>query len=374
MNKIKKIPLFKVRMEEGVIKPLKKVLYSGFIAEGEPVNKFEDKLREYIGNPYLLTISTGTHALELALRLANVGPEDEVISSPLTCTATNMPIMNGGAKIVWSDILGDNGNIDPDSIEKLITPKTKAILYVHWAGNPANIDAINKVAKKHNLKVIEDAAHAFGAEYKGKKIGNHSDFVMFSLQAIKHLTTGDGGILCCKNKQDFERGRSLRWFGIDREAVREELRWHYDIEEWGYKFNMNNIAATIGLENLKGLPNALKKHRRNGKFFNKELSSVPTIKILRQEKGANSVYWVYTLFAENREGLVKYLKENGIATSIIHTRNDIYSCFKEFKDDIPRPNLDKFTEKYVSIPCGWWVTREDAKFIVDKIKEFYENV
>ncbi|MEK6967677.1 MAG: aminotransferase class V-fold PLP-dependent enzyme, partial [Nanoarchaeota archaeon] len=221
----KTIPLFNVFMPVGVMDSLKKTLYSGYLAQGPRVAEFEEKLGKFIGNPRALTVDCGTHAIQLALRLAGVGHGDEVISSPLTCVATNMPILESGAKIKWSDIRADTGNIDPDSIESLISKKTKAILYVHWAGNPANIDEINRIAKKHNLKVIEDAAHAFGAEYKGNRLGNHSDFVMFSFQAIKHLTTGDGGCLFTKNEEDFKRGRALRWFGLDRNAIKEELRW-----------------------------------------------------------------------------------------------------------------------------------------------------
>jgi dTDP-4-amino-4,6-dideoxygalactose transaminase len=369
----KKIPLFNVFMSHSIIKPLSKTLFSGYIGQGNGVSDFEDKLAKFIGNPYVLTVDSGTHAIELALRLANVDFGDEVISSPLTCVATNMPIMCRNAKIKWADILPDTGNIDPESVERLITPKTKAIIYVHWAGNPANIDAINEIAARHKIKVIEDAAHSFGAGYNGKKLGNHSDFVIFSFQAIKHLTTGDGGALFCKDKNDFERGRALRWFGLDRTKIKEELRWYYDIKEYGYKFNMNNIDATIGIENLKKIPKILTMHRRNGKFYDKELSKINGIRVLRQEKGASSTYWVYTFLAEKREKLIDFLNKKGIGNSIVHTRNDTYTCFKDFKDELKRPGLDNFSKKYISIPSGWWVNKNDAKFIVETIREFYEQ-
>ncbi|MCM2325659.1 MAG: DegT/DnrJ/EryC1/StrS family aminotransferase [Candidatus Woesearchaeota archaeon] len=372
-SEVKKIPLFKVFMPKSVMGPLKKTLMSGYIAQGPRVLEFEEKLKDFLGVKNILTVDAGTHALELALRLAGVDEGDEVISSPLTCVATNMPVMARGAKIRWSDVLVDTGNIDPESIERLITPRTKAILYVHWAGNPANIDRINEIAKKHNIKVIEDAAHAFGAGYKGKRIGNHSDFVMYSFQAIKHMTTGDGGALVCKDEEDHKRGRALRWFGLDRTAIKEELRWYYDIKEWGYKFNMNDIDATIGLEHLKYTEKILKVCRWNGNYYNKNLSKVKGIRVLRQEDGASSAYWLYTLLAERRDEFIEYLKKKGIDNSIVHTRNDVYTCFKDFKDDLPRPGLEEFTSKYVSIPSCWWVKKEDAKYIVDSIKAFYER-
>lgn len=368
---LKNIPLFKVFMPANVIEPLKKVLYSGYIGQGKEVEEFEKGLREFIGNPYGLALDSGTHALNLALHLANVKPGDEVISTPLTCIATNSPIKEIGAIIKWADICPDTGNMDPNSIERLITPKTKTIIYVHWAGNPGDIDKINEIASKYNIKVIEDAAHSFGAEYKGKKLGCHSDFVMFSFQAIKHMTTGDGGALFCKNKEDFDRGRALRWFGLDRNKIEEEKRWYYDIEEIGYKYNMNNIDATIGIEQLKYIKENLEKHRRNGKFYDERLSKISGIKTLRQEEGVNSVYWVYTFLADKRKSLIEYLNNHGINNSIVHIRNDIYTCFKEFKSKFPLEGLDKFSEKYISIPCGWWVSEEDARYIVNTIKKFY---
>lgn len=352
---------------------LKDVLYSGYITSGPKVIEFEKKINEFIGTDQGLVVSSCTHAIELALRAIDFGPGDEIICTPLTCVASNMPIMVFGGRIRWADILPDTGNIDPASVEKLVTEKTKAILYVHWAGNPGNIDAINAVAKKHGLKVIEDAAHAFGAEYKGKKVGLHSDFVCFSFQAIKHITTGDGGLIVCNDVKDFERVRALRWFGLDRERFkgRDELRWTIDIPEYGYKFNMNDIDATLGLVQLPYIEKILKTCRRNGKFFDKELSKVKGVTVLSQEDGANSAYWLYTVLVDRREEFVEFMKSKGIATNIVHTRNDAYSCFKAFKEDRALPGLEEYTKRYISIPCGWWVSEDDARYILDCIKVFY---
>ena len=206
------IPLFKVHMPKSVQEPLLEILFSGFIGQGPQVEKFEKILAKYIGNPYPLTVNSGTSALQLALRLAGIQLGDEVISTPMTCTATNMPILAAGAKIVWADIDRLTGNISAASIEEKITSKTKAIIAVHWGGYPCDMMAINAVAKKYNIKVIEDGAHAFGAEYMQQKIGNHSDYVMFSFQAIKHITTVDGGVLFVRTKEDYQRGKLLRWY------------------------------------------------------------------------------------------------------------------------------------------------------------------
>src|SRR3989338_2433791 len=229
--KKRSIPLFKVHMPKTVLKPLGKVLMSVYIGEGEKAHEFEKKFQEYIGNPYIAMVNSGTSALALAYRMAGIGPGDEVISTPMTCLATNEPIMLLGAKIVWADIDASTGNIYPASIEKRITPKTKAIVVVHWAGNPVDIAAVSKIAKKHNLKVIEDAAHAFSAKYNGKYIGNHSDYVCFSFQAIKHLTTVDGGAIAVKTPEDYKRAVLLRWYGNSRSNTSDPIQWVGDVEE-----------------------------------------------------------------------------------------------------------------------------------------------
>lgn len=360
------IPLFQVFMPKSVMEPLKEVLFSGYITEGEQVREFERRLSEWIGNPFGLAVNSGTSAIQLALRLAGVGPGDEVISSPLTCVATNSPILAAGARPRWADVDPETGNIDPNSVERNITPKSRAILYVHWAGEPADVEAINEVARRHGLKVIEDAAHALGAEYRGAKIGTHSDFVCFSFQAIKHITTGDGGALFCRSEADYRRGKKLRWFGIDREARRQELFWDYNIEEVGYKFHMNNVAAAIGLEQLRHVDDILAACRRNGAFYREALEGLPKLRNLKRLPESKGAYWLYTVLVDDREAFVERMRRHRIATSIVHVRNDAYDLFRPFKTRLP--GVDAFTARYISIPCGWWVRPEDAQSIVETIR------
>jgi len=205
------IPLFKVHYSKGIGKKIEDIFRKGTITEGEVSDRFEQSFSKYIGNPYCTLTNSCTSAITLALRLAGVEAGDEVISTPMTCMATNEPIDTAGAKIVWADIDPTTGNIDPQDVEKKLfrRSKVKAIIAVHWAGQPFDIDAINKIARKHKVKVIEDAAHALDSTYKNKKIGCHSDFVCFSFQAIKHLTTGDGGALFCRKKSDDKRAKLL---------------------------------------------------------------------------------------------------------------------------------------------------------------------
>lgn len=363
------ISLFKVHMPQSVAKPLLETLFSGFIGQGAKVEEFEESLRNYIGNPYPLTLNSGTAGLHLALRLANVGSGDEVITTPMTCTASNMPILAAGAKIVWADINPSTGNIDPADIARKITKKTKAIMVVHWGGYPCDMDEINAIARAHNIKVIEDGAHAIGAEYHGQKIGNHSDFVMFSLQAIKHITTVDGGVLCCKHESDHARGKLLRWYGIDRDSKRKDFRCEEDILEWGYKYHMNDICAVIGIEQMNYLDGILAKQRENAAFYDQALNNLPGIRTIKWADDRRSAFWLYTMHVDNRDEFREYMKEKGVMTSQVHARNDSHTTFKPYASNTI-PNVAKFVDTMICIPVGWWVAETEREYIADCIKKF----
>jgi dTDP-4-amino-4,6-dideoxygalactose transaminase len=364
----KTIPLFKVHIPKSIDEELLRVLHSGYIGQGPKVDEFEELLGEYFGNKNVLTLNAGTSGLHLALRLANVGAGDEVISTAMTCTATNMPILERGAKIVWADIDPISGLISPESIKEKITDKTKAIMVVHFGGIPCDMNEINRIAKEKNIKVIEDGAHAFGAEYEGEKIGNHSDFIMFSLQAIKHITTIDGGLLLCKSKEDFDRGKLLRWYGIDRDQKRADFRCEEDILEYGYKFHMNDIAATLGIEQLKYVDDIVGKHQDNQRFYDESLKGLDGIKLIEKKDNFKSASWLYTLHVKDRQKFMIYMDEKGIMTSRVHERNDGHTCFKD--SFVELPGLEAFNSTQVSIPVGWWVTPEDREYISNAIKDF----
>jgi dTDP-4-amino-4,6-dideoxygalactose transaminase len=361
------IPLFKVHMPDSVVGPLSDTILCGFIGEGPRVKEFEARLGAYFGNPHVLTLNSCTSALQLALRLAGVGFGDEVITTAMTCTATNEPIMAAGARIVWADIDPETGNIDPKAIESKITKKTKAIIVVHWGGTPVDLDEVNAVASAHGIKVIEDAAHACGADYKGKKIGQHSDYVCFSFQAIKHITTVDGGALFCKSEADHARGKLLRWYGIDREQPRADFRCEADIAEWGYKFHMNDVAATIGLTQLPHLDGLVAYRRELARYYDRELAGVPGVRLCRWKTDRASAYWLYTMFVERREGFMTAQKErNVMAVSQVHARNDKHTMFREFIE--PLRGVDAFTREMICIPIGFWVGQAEREQIVDAIK------
>lgn len=368
----KNIPLFKVHMPKTVVEPVREVLFSGFLNEGIQVAEFEKQLRNRLGNAFTIATNSCTGSLTMALKIAGVSPQTEVITTPMTCVSTNTPIKNLFAKLVWCDINPKTGNIDSEKIEEKITEKTKAILFVDWAGIPADLDKIKAIGQKYNIKIIEDAAHAFGAKYKGKSVGAVSDFTCFSFQAIKHISTGDGGALSFLHEDDYDRGRKLKWFGIDREATKDSAgnwrgnRWDCDVIEAGYKMHMNNLAAVIGLEQLKCVDAIIDKHRRNAKFYLENLKNISGISLPYVAQDIEPSWWVFMIFAERRDELSRKLTEFGIHNSLLHVRNDIYTCFQDSREELE--SVTKFQDTELCIPCGWWVSPQEAEYIVDVIK------
>jgi len=389
-----KIPLFKVYMSEDVIKPLSEVLMSGYIGQGAKVEEFEKILKEYLQNYLVVTTNAGTSAAHLALRLlknpaentesyfgtafiskkwSGINDGDEVLATPLTCTASNFPALANGMRIKWVDVDSNTCNMDLEDLARKITHKTKIIIPVHWGGYPNDLDKIKEIQEKaehmfgFKPAVIEDCAHAFGSTYKNKKIGNHGNACFFSFQAIKHLTTGDGGALVLPHKELYDRAKLLRWYGIDRETNSKDFRCEDDIAEWGYKFHMNDINATIGIHNFPHALEVVKKHQENANFYNENLKNVPGVTLMENSPDRKSSYWIYTIKVEKRDMFMDYMKECNIMVSRVHERNDKHSCVKEFKAILP--NLDKLTQEMICIPVGWWITSEERQYIVDCIKK-----
>ena len=357
------------------------VLNSGYIGQGPKVEEFENNIKEYFNQDYAFTTNAGTSSLHLALHLLKkpyynwpgIEEGDEVLATAMTCTASNWPILANGLKIKWVDIDPETLNMDLDDLARKITPKTKAIMLVHWGGYPNDLDKIKDIQKQseelYGFKpaVIEDGAHSFGSEYKGKKIGNHGNLTMYSFQAIKHITAIDGGLLITPHQELYRRGKLARWYGIDRDGNRKDFRCEADIEEWGYKFHMNDVSATVGIENLKHAEKLISKHKENAAYYDKHLQNTPGVTLLKREKGFDSSFWIYSMLVDDRDGFYKHMKKCNIIVSQVHERNDKHTAVREFRT--PLPTLDKTISKIVSIPVGWWVTPEQREYIVDCIKK-----
>ncbi|HLG17134.1 MAG TPA: DegT/DnrJ/EryC1/StrS family aminotransferase [Blastocatellia bacterium] len=352
-------------MPDEAITAAAETLRSGYVGQGPRVDEFETLLRAWFGNRNIVTLNSCTSALQLGLILAGVKTGDSVISTPMTCLATNCAIRAVGADIIWADVDPITGNIDPDDIPTKVQPNTKAVMVVHWGGNPVDLDAVNRIADYYKLKVIEDAAHALGSEYAGVKIGSHSSFVCFSLQAVKHITTVDGGLLICKDDDDYRRAKLLRWYGLDRDAPAGDMRLALDVPESGFKFHMNDIAATIGSAQLEFIDGILQRHRGNADFYKVALPEFPTA--TDHANGKSSSYWLYTIHVKNRDGFVISMRELGIEVSQVHRRNDLYSAFDRYR--CPLRGVDSFSQTMVCIPVGWWLQGDDIRYIADCVKK-----
>lgn len=367
-NPFGEIPLFKVFLPPApeLLPRLEAVLYGGQISEGQQVIEFERRFADFVGTSNVLSFYSGTAALHTALVLAGVRSNDEVVTTAMTAEPTNMAILHAGGKVVWADVDPSNGNLSAAAVAAKISERTRAIMVVHYGGIPAPLGGIRATAMAHGIPVVEDAAHALGARYAGEAIGTHSEFVMFSLQAIKHMTTVDGGMLAFNNKagvaQLLARGRRFRWFGIDRTASRTEV----DVEEVGYKYHMNNVTACIGLTQLNFIDTVISRHIANGRYFDRALRGIPGLSLCNWENCAEPSYWFYTVLVEDRANFSRHLAAHGIANSQAHRRNDLHSVFSASRCELP--GLDEFYRKMTHIPCGWWIDDARREYIVDVIR------
>lgn len=343
------------------------VLKSGWLSEGLKVKEFEAALAERLGLVNPVALNSGTSALHLALVLAGIGPGDQVIVPPQTFVASGLVVLQQFAEPVFSDIDPTTGNIDPQAIAAKITPKTKAIMPVHWGGYPCDLDEINAIAREHNLVAIEDAAHALGATYRGKPIGAISRFTAFSFQAIKHFTTGDGGALCCLNDEDARRAFVLRWFGIDRANSKPSIlgEREYDIDAVGFKYHMNDLAAAVGLGNLTDFQERLARRQQIAAHYRKELARVPGVQLLHSDPDRTHAYWLFTLLVECRENFIRKLAGKGIPASVVHLRIDHNSVFGGCAD---LPGQAKFNAHQVAIPVHEGLSQADVELIVETVK------
>lgn len=357
------IPLFKVRMSDEAHLSVKEVLESGFIGQGPKVEIFEEALQKELKTKTRpVTVNSCTSAIDLALELIGVGSQDEVIATPQTCFASNIHIIHRKAKIRWADIDPITGLMDPKSVAKLINKNTKAIIAVNWAGKYADYKSL----KSFGIPVIEDAAHTWDV-FLTDDI-ERGDYICYSFQAIKFLTTADGGIIVCPPGKD-EEARILRWYGLDR-TKNESFRCTQNITKVGFKYHMNDVNASIGLSNLSVARESVESNRKNSKFF---IENVNNSLLTLPEWDETCSYWLFSMHVSKglKENFTKYLTDNGIACSPVHYRNDRYDTTIKFSEG-ELPGVDSFTETQICIPNGFWLNNNDLNYIV-KILNEYEN-
>jgi dTDP-4-amino-4,6-dideoxygalactose transaminase len=342
------------------------------VTQGAKVDEFERLLAARLGTSHIVTLNNCTSAIQLALRLAGVGPGTSVVSTPMTCTASNMPVLAQGADLIWADIDPHTGVIDPESVLKRIRPDTKAVIAVAWGGYPPALDELDALCSEYGVALIQDNAQAFGAEYHGRPVHEWGDFACYSFQAIKHLTTIDGGMLICRDADAYRRARLLRWYGIDRDDKRQDARIENDIPEFGYKWHMNDVAATIGIEQLKYIDDILARHRANAAYYNEEFGRRDLFRAQPAEHGDSGrtpAYWLYTVLVDDPHGFRQHMADRGIQVSPAHKRNDKHSCFADAVG-CPLPGVDEFSAHEMCVPVGWWVSDDDRRQIMNAIEEW----
>ena len=374
-TKKKSFPLFYPYVSKKSLKSVTDVLKTRWIGQGPLVDKFEDTFKtKFAKTNYCVAVGSGTDALHLAYILANIKKGDEVIAPVFTCTATNIPLLYIGAKIKFADIDPDTMNISIDHVKKLITKKTKAIIFVNYGGVPCDLIELNKLKKKHNLILIQDAAQSLGSKVGKKDITEFADFTIFSFQAIKHITSGDGGMLTFKNKKLLEKSRRIRWFGIDREK-KQGGTWENDIVEIGYKYQMTDVGARMLLDSMKDFSKIFAHRKKIFNIYKKELSKNENIKVIDTiDKKLSNSFWLCTLIIKkDRIKLQNYLRKLKIETNQVHFRNDRYTIFKKFIKKNIFPNMKKYENNYLVIPMNIKITTKDAYYISKKINNFFKK-
>jgi len=363
------INFFHTHISQGAASNIAEVLASSFISEGKLVSEFENQLSSHLGIRNPIALNSGTSALHLALVLSGIKPGDEVILPPQTFIASGLAVKHASAVPIFADIQYETGNIDPNSIRNKLSEKTKAIMVVHWGGYPCDMTEILKISEEFRIPVVEDAAHALGATYRGTPIGAISPFTCFSFQAIKHVTTGDGGAIAFIDEKLAATARKLRWFGIDRSSspmstLGERI---YNTREVGYKYHMNDYAAALGLSNLNGFTDRLNHLRKVTALYREGLKNVVGLDLFRQDSDREGACWLFGVHVQHREEFVRKMKTMNIPVSVVHQRIDRNDVFGGKCPDLTMQA--KFDSTQIHLPINSSINDDQVRYVIDSVRE-----
>jgi perosamine synthetase len=363
-----RIQLFKPAIREESIDGVGEVLRSGWLGLGPRTAEFERQFAAYVGTPHCVGLNSCTSALHLALRLLDLPAGSEVITTALTFVSTNHAILYENCRPIFADIQRDTGNLSADGIAERITARTRAIMLVHYGGYPCDLDEIYALARARGIPVIEDCAHACGAEYRGRRIGSHGDIHAFSFHAVKNLPMGDGGALTVRSEEHDRRLRSLRWLGITANTFERMkpggYRWAYEIDEVGFKYHMNDIQAAIGLGQLPFVDADNARRAEIDALYRRELAGTPGIALLRAEGDRVSSHHLFVVLAEERDRLMDRLKDEEIDAGVHYVRNDRYAMY----EPADLPNTEYFWRRALSLPMHTHLTDDDVRRVAAVIR------
>lgn len=381
MDKSKKYIIFgSPQIEEDEIAEVVDTLRSGWLGTGPKAKRFEQSISQYIKTKYALAVNSCTAGLHLSLLACGVGPGDEVITTPLTFASTVNSIIHAGATPVFVDVNKETMNLDEEQIEQAITDKTRVIIPVHLAGRPCEMDKISSIAKKNNLFIIEDAAHALGAEYKGVKVGNLGDLACFSFYVTKNITTGEGGMVTTNNKELADKIKVNALHGLSKDAwgrYSDDGYKHYQVVTPGYKYNMTDIQAALGIHQIKKLDKYDKRRQQIWNHYDKNFSDLPLTLPSQVDPGTKHARHLYSILIDkdlagiSRDEFMDELHKRGIGSGVhfrpVHLHQYYREKFGYNKGDYP--NAEYIGERTVSLPLSAKLTDEEVQRIIEAVRE-----
>lgn len=370
------IPYGRQSIDEKDIKAVEEVLRSDYLTTGPKIEEFERKVAAYTGAKYAVAIANGTAALHAACYAAGIGEGDEVITTPITFAASSNCVLYCGGKPVFADIDEKTYNISPEDIERKITSATKAIIAVHFTGQPCEMEKIHNIARKHNLIVIEDAAHALGAQYKGKMVGSISDMTTFSFHPVKHITTGEGGMILTNNDKLYQRLKLFRTHGITRDdklMTKNDGPWYYEQLDLGFNYRITDIQCALGISQMDKLPEFLNKRKNIAARYNEAFVCNDNIQIPYQESGCDNAWHLYVIRIKNgkRKEVFEKLRKAGIGVNVhyIPVYQHPYYRNHGYKDIIC-PNAEEYYKECISLPLYPGLKDEEQGYVIKKVLEF----
>lgn len=368
------IPYGKQSIDEKDIQSVVDVLKSDYLTTGSKVPEFEKKVAGYVGAKYAVAVSNGTAALHAACFAAGINKGDEVITTPLTFAASANCILYCGAKVVFADIDNKTYNISPKEIEKNITSNTKVILPVHYTGQPCDMDAIYDIANKYNFIVIQDAAHALGADYKGKKIGSLPDMTIFSFHPVKHITTGEGGMILTNNENFYKRLILFRSHGITRDKYllnNNEGDWYYEQQILGYNYRITDIQCALGISQMDKLDAFITKRRFLVERYNNAFENIKGVRIPFTMNGCNSSWHLYVIQVENRKLVFDNLRKANIGVNVHYIPVYKHPFYQENGyGNVICENTEKVYRHIISLPLYPSLTTKQQDYVIEKVIRF----